>query len=144
MDYKEKIPGSKYFTWGEALYLPKWDCYHNPSEEEKENIIKTALIMDKVRDFLGCSIIVHIWLRPILNNPNSSHHGEDYNILVGGAPKSAHKVGLAVDYHPTKLSCSEGKAKLMAKLSEFNIRMEKDTTNWIHNDLYPANPNRYF
>lgn len=144
MDPKELIPGCSHFTWKDALWLPKYNCLHIPSEIEKQNIIKTALLMEKIREYLNSPIIIHIWIRPILNNPESPFHGQDYNILVGGAEHSAHKIGLAVDYHATLLNCSEAKAKLVSKLAEFNMRLEKDTTNWIHSDLYPPNPNRYF
>lgn len=144
MNYKDLIPSSKYFTWHEALWLPKYSCYHIPSDIEKENIIKTSLVMDKIREYLNSPIIVHIWLRPILNNPNSKFNGQDYNILVGGAPHSAHKQGLAVDFHPVTMTCDEGRAKLISKLAEFNIRTEKDATTWIHVDLFPPSPNRYF
>lgn len=103
-----------------------------------------ALKMELVREELDSGIIIHVWIRPVLNNPDSSFHGQDYNELVGGAPQSGHKKGMAVDWHPLKMTCDSAKAKLISKLKDFDIRMEKDTTNWIHTDILPPHPNRYF
>jgi hypothetical protein len=86
-----KIGNSKYFLWKEALYLPSWACFHDPSEEEEQNIELLAERLDKVRVFLKCPININCWIRPkSLNNPQSQHHGQDYNALVGGAKASAH------------------------------------------------------
>lgn len=141
---KSKI--SKYFSVGEALYIPKWDCYHEPSEDEKSAILTHAANMDKVRDELGVACRVHCWIRPTsLNCPSSSHHGEDYNATCGGAKASRHIFGDATDYDPIGLSCDAGREKLEPKLEEFGLRMEKAPgTNWIHNDSGPVITNRYF
>lgn len=144
MDYKELIPGCTHFTWAEALWLPSWKCYHIPSEEEKDNLIKVFQKMELIRNYLDSPINIHVAIRPILNNPTSNYHGQDYNILVSGAPNSAHKIGAAVDWHPIKMSCDEAKAKLISQLKDFDIRLEKDTTSWIHIDILQPNPNRYF
>lgn len=139
---KEHI--TPHFTVHEALWLPKWNCYHIPSDSEKQNIIKLAEKLELVRDILGCGLSTHVWIRPILNNPGSKFHGQNYNTLVGGAPKSGHKDGRAWDGHPTLLTCDEAKAKLMSELKTLGLRLEKDTTNWIHLDILPPNPNHYF
>ena len=144
MDYSQKIDGSKYFTWHEALWLPSWQIHHNPSEEEKSSIISTAKVMDTIRDYINSPIVVHVWIRPILNNSLSSHNGQDYNAFIKGASNSAHKRGDAVDWHPITMSIDDAKAKLLIKLEEFNIRMERGTTTWIHIDTEKPNPNRYF
>ena len=68
---------SKYFNWHDALWLPQFDCCHIPSQTEINNIIRMANKMDTIRRFLGCPLIVHVWIRPILNNPESPHHGQD-------------------------------------------------------------------
>lgn len=136
---------SKYFTVGEALYLPQWKCYHIPSDDEKANIIRHASNMDKVREVVG-PCVVHCWIRPgALNCPSSPHHGEDYNALCKGAPASRHKKGDATDYHPKNMSCDDARAKLEPKLAEFGMRMEKAPgTNWVHNDSGPVISTRYF
>lgn len=138
---------SKYFTVHEALYLPSWKVLHIPSAEEKTNIVIHAKNMDKVRDFLEAPMVVHVWIRPILNNPTSSYHGQNYNAFVKGAANSCHKIGLATDYHAIGMSCDEVRAKLDPKLEEFQMRMEKlPGSTWVHNDSKELLPggNRFF
>lgn len=138
---------SKYFKVKEALYLPKFNCLHIPSEEEKSNILKQAEKMDLIRDLFNLPITIHVWIRPILNNKDSEHHGEDYNILVGGATKSSHKIGLACDFHVKDLTCDEVRIKLEPMLEKYNIRMEDNPgSNWVHVDSQqpPLGGRRYF
>lgn len=136
---------SKHFTVKEALWLPSWKVMHTPSEMEKTNILKQATKMDLIRDFLGAPINVHCWIRPILNCPDSSYHGQDYNAFVKGARNSSHKVGLATDYDSTGLNCDDVRTKLEPKLDEFDIRMERmPGGNWVHNDCAPIIAKRYF
>lgn len=138
---------SKHFTVGEALYLPSWKVYHIPSEDEKANLLRHAQNMDKIREFLGVPLNVHCWIRPVLNNPDSPHHGEDYNAFVKGAKNSSHKLGLATDYDAKGLSCDDVRAKLEPKLEEFGMRMERmPGGNWTHNDSADLAPggHRFF
>lgn len=136
---------SKHFTVKEALWLPSWQVLHKPSDNEKVNILKQAAKMDLIRDFLGVSVRIHCWIRPVLNNPESIHHGQDYNALVRGAKNSAHKIGLATDYDAEGLNCDDVRAKLVPKLDEWEIRMEKmPGGNWVHNDCAPVIVYRYF
>jgi hypothetical protein len=138
---------SKYFTVKEALWLPSWQVLHIPSEDEKVSILKHAQNMDKIREFLGVSLNVHCWIRPVLNNPASDKHGQDYNVFVKGAKNSCHKTGLATDYDATGLVCDDVRTKLESKLEEFDIRMEKmPGGNWVHNDSgeVPEDGHRFF
>lgn len=143
--YSDKIPDCKHFTWHDSCYLPSWQIHHIPSDVEQQNIIATALIMEKIREYLGLPINIHVWMRPILNNPTSKYNGQDYNKLVGGAINSEHKVGNAVDFDVSTLTCDNVRAKLLSKLIEFNIRMEnKFLSNWVHVDRGIPHPNRFF
>lgn len=137
---------SNHFTVGEALWIPQWQCYHVPSDDEKANILRHAQNMDKVRDELGVPCTVHCWIRPrSLNCPTSPHNGEDYNALVGGAHSSRHIFGDATDYNPEGMSCDDARSKLEPKLEEFGMRMEDAPgTNWVHNDSGPVITLRYF
>lgn len=136
---------SNHFSVKETCWLPSWQVMHIPSEDEKQNILKQAAKMDLIRDFLGVPIRVHCWIRPILNNPNSEHNGQDYNALVKGAKNSAHKIGLATDYDAEGLNCDDVRAKLEPMLEQWQIRMEKmPGGNWIHNDCAPVIATRYF
>lgn len=129
---------SKYFTVHETTYLPSWGISHIPSDEEKNNIIIQAAAMDKVREFIGLPMNVHVWIRPgSVNCPGSQYHGQDYNAFVKGAKNSSHKLGKATDWSAKDLSCDEIRKKLEPKLEEFGVRMEDLAgSNWIHNDTH--------
>ncbi len=143
-DPKAKI--SKYFTVKEALYLPSWNVLHIPSEEEKENIVKMAEKMDLIREELKSPISIHVWIRPVLNQPDNIRHGQDYNAFIKGAKKSAHKIGQGVDWSCSGKTCDEVRELLKGKLEEFDIRMEDiKGANWVHVDMMkPFNNVRFF
>lgn len=135
-----------HFTSHDSLYLPSWNVEHIPTEVEKSNLLITFQKLELIRDFLGGKPVnVHCALRPILNNPTSSYHSQDYNQFVGGSKNSAHKIGKAIDFHVVGISCDEVRAKLLPKLEEFNIRIENNPgSTWVHFDTFPPNPNRFF
>jgi len=137
---------SKHFTVKDALYLPSWEIYHSPSKEEKDNILKTVEKMELIREVLGKPIIVNCWIRPnYVNCPKSTYHGKSYNAMVGGAPKSAHIFGLAVDFRVISMTASEARTLLVTELERLGIRMENHSGSWTHIDLYPpVNKNRFF
>ncbi len=117
-DPKSKI--SKYFTVGEATYLPKLKIYYKPNEKEKENILKLAKTLDDVREFINKPFNVNIWIRP--------------TTLIGGAKNSAHKTGEAVDFNITGMTSQEFRDKVgELKLEEWNLRCE-DNVTWVHLD----------
>lgn len=130
---------SKYFTVGEALYLPKWNKLAEiPSEAIKGNILDLARRMDAVRENFGLPIVVHCWYRP-----------PEYNKLIGGAKRSMHMVGGAVDFHIDGIYCDD--VRCMLKESNFahllRLRIEMNTGgNWVHLDIKKVtNENdRYF
>lgn len=135
---KDKI--AQYFTIKEALFLPTWNRMASTSDglndKYKSNLLKTFTIMDKIRVFLGQPIIVNVAYRPPV-----------YNQLIGGAKKSAHMFGLAVDFHVPGMSCDEVRKKLLPKLAEFRIRMEDlPGSNWVHIDarFVPPGGLRFF
>ena len=135
---------SPHFTVRELTYLPSWQVCHIPTESEKNNLTALANKMEELRSFLALPINVHCAIRPILNNVNSGRNGQDYNTFVGGAPKSAHIVGLALDWDCGQ-DCDETRYVLNPQLENFNIRMENNPkSNWVHIDLMPPNPNRFF
>lgn len=136
---------SKYFHSSESCFLPKWMTYHKPSEEEKSNIIAMAQKLDLVADLFNRRVLVHCWIRPILNNPSSSWNGHDYNRAVGGAPKSYHRDGRAVDFHLVDMNCDEVRNQLLAKLEEWGLRMEDNPgSSWVHLDMGQLVSNRFF
>ena len=137
---------SRHFTVHEALFLPSWGIYHEPFELEQAAILRTAQWLDRVRDFVGRPIKVHCWLRPgKVNCPGTTWHGRDYNAAIGGAPKSAHRLGRAVDWSCGE-DCATTRTKLKPKLEEWGLRMEDVTGQWVHLDDMPVGPSgkRFF
>lgn len=120
----EKIPGSKYFTWAEALFLPRMKAYATPELAQQQNIIKLAQQLDVVREHFGKPIQITSWLRP-----------DAYNKLIGGAPLSFHRSGLAVDFVIPGLTIESIKNELLNNKTVWPYRGELDTSTWIHLDL---------
>jgi len=127
-----------HFTWKEALFLPTWNRVANEndglSQEIKTNLIDIFGILEKIRSLLGNRpISVHCAYRP-----------SKYNSVIGGATRSAHVQGKAVDFSIAGISCDEVRAILVPRLDELMIRMEKlNGSNWIHIDTNKTRP-RYF
>lgn len=93
-------PGS-HFTWGEAT---KGLTRIPPIPEHTKNIIRTAQVMDEVREYLGDKpITVTSWLRPVA-----------VNRAVGGASNSQHIYGRAVDFVVQSMTTKQVLAKLDA------------------------------
>lgn len=133
LDPKEKI--SNHFTVKEACWLPSWGKLYSPTAQEQTNILKTAAIMDKIRDLLEKPIIIHCWIRPVA-----------YNKAIGGAPASMHISGLAADFDAGE-NCDITRTALLPYLSKWRIRMENMPGGpWVHIDLKPINVDsqRYF
>jgi hypothetical protein len=142
---KEKI--SKHFTVKEATYLPSWDIYHKPSEEEKKEILKLANIMDEIRDRIGKPVAVHVWIRPKkVNCPGHARDGQDYNLFIGSkSTKSGHIFGQAIDFHISGIpNCSDVREMILPWLEEFDIRMEDIQGGWVHIDTKEVKYNRFF
>lgn len=123
---KEKIPGCEFFTWKEALWVPKWEIYALPQDFYViENIKQVAKKIDKIRSFIGQRVIITSWYRP-----------KRYNDLINGAKNSKHILGMAVDFTCVDISAQDLRSILYPKLTELNIRMENlPTANWVHIDI---------
>jgi hypothetical protein len=129
------------FTVHELTYLPSWQIWHLPNEIEQANLIRLATKMEEIRDYIERPINVHVTIRPVVvNSPGSGYNGRNYNALVGGAPHSAHILGLAMDFNPYSMMCDECRVILQYKLEEFDIRMENRDGNWVHLDLIEPLP----
>lgn len=139
IDPKSQI--SKYFTWKEALWLPRWDRMADESDGLNAQVMDSLKVlfakMDVVREYFGAPIIVHVCYRP-----------EEYNKLIGGAPQSAHRLGMAVDFSIKGISCDDARKKIMDEkmLEIWNMRMEDlPGSNWIHLDIRAPGPaGRFF
>lgn len=124
-----------HFTVHDALYLPSWKVYHQPSEAEKAAILDLAARLELVREFLEKPMIIHCWIRPVaVKAPGSFYHYKNYNGAVSGAPNSSHVEGKAVDFHCPKTTCAELKFLLKPELERFKLRMENDERARVHLD----------
>lgn len=170
-DPKSRI--STNFTVKEALYLPSWNCYHIPTEEEKAEILKTARKMELIRKHISevngkdTPISVSCWIRPnnvdldkvlteavaaaVVIAKDDPRRGSkqaalaigDYNAYIGGAPRSAHRFGKAVDFSVKGMNANKVREVLLGKLDEFDICMEDHKGSWCHIDTYQRKV-RYF
>lgn len=119
-----KIPGSSYFTWAEALWLPQVSAFANPSIEQQMNIMKLATALEPVRKHYNRPITVTSWLRP-----------DAYNKMIGGATFSFHKSGLAIDFIIPGLNTQTIKQELYQNKALWPYRGELDVVERIHLDL---------
>lgn len=124
---------TKNFTVEEALYLAAWRKLHTPTDHEKQNILKTLDVMEKIRAVCQHRIItVHCLIRPL-----------EYNRLIGGAKKSAHIEGLACDFSIETMNCDDIRRLILPHLESLKIRMEDAKgSDWVHIDLNPPAPNK--
>jgi hypothetical protein len=138
-DPKAKI--SDHFTYHEALYLPTWKRMADEADgydaKVEDSLKVTFHKLDKVREYFGKPITVHVAYRP-----------EAYNHLVHGAANSAHKFGMAVDFHVEGMTCDEVKKKILddKMLDIWNMRMEDNGAgaSWIHLDTRVPGPGGRF
>lgn len=124
-----KTKVSKYFTVRESLWLPQWNRLATETELTeitKSNLIQLCTKMDEIREVFGASIVVHCCFRPDL-----------YNKQVGGALNSAHKFGMAIDFHINDYGCDEAREKInkLGLLASLKLRMEDlPGSSWVHID----------
>lgn len=131
---------SKHFTYKEALYLPQWKRTAKQSDGLTQEVLDNLKLlfskMDKLRDFFGKPIIVHVAYRPA-----------EYNRLVGGARGSSHMSGMACDFHVAGLSCDEVRDQILKAglLDTLQLRMENlPGSNWVHLDTRKPGPSGRF
>lgn len=130
---------SQNFVVKEALWLPQWSRLANTTDGfnimVQDNLVDTFKVLDKIRILFGKPVSVHCAYRP-----------QAYNILVGGAPRSAHILGKAIDFSIQGVNCDAVRANLLPKLKAFGLRMENNPgSNWVHIDTMPTDEKfRYF
>jgi len=99
-----------------------WRTLNVPTDEAWENIRLMATSMEAIRNILGDKpIIVHSWYRcPTVN------------LLAGGAPKSAHLTGRAIDFScPAAGSIDDIFETLRHQQISFD-KMINEGNRWIH------------
>jgi len=133
---------SEYFSWKEAIYLPKWNRLATADEltpEIIENLTRLFMKMDQIRHFLRYQIIVHCAFRT-----------KKYNKEVGGATRSPHLEGKAVDFSVRGMNCDDVRSTILRYgiLEKLDLRMENNPQGspWVHIDTRDPGPKgkRYF
>lgn len=141
IDLDKLIPGSKYFRWREALWLPTWQIHVFPTDKQYLNIIESVTAYDEVREYLGQPMTATSWLRPMIYNDWAPPFG------VGGSRLSGHKRGTALDFTIKKIKPDAIRALLEPVLDDLYICMERlPKSTWVHIDCDPPRKNtgRYF
>jgi Peptidase M15 len=136
---------SVHFTVKEMLYLPTWKRMANEADGLndviKKNLIDLAKAMDIVREHFGKPINVHVTYRPA-----------GYNKAIGGAMRSAHSDGQAMDFDIPGINCDDVRKSIndAALLEIWNMRMEDisalTSRNWVHLDrrILASGGHRFF
>jgi len=110
------------FTWRMALTQGSTGVIAVPTVQQDANIVRQAHALQSVYNLLG-GFTVTSWLRTV-----------SHNTVIGGAPKSAHLVGLATDFVPTHCTVDEAKQRIR-KTGIYPGGGEINTTTWVHLDL---------
>ncbi len=151
----EKI--SKYFTWKEALWLPELGRMADESDGLDEKTLDNLKVlfgkMDKVREFFGKPIIVHICFRSMqyhldlykrINEKRKANGLPEQNVPMA----SGHLKGQAVDFHVKDMTCDQVKKKILddKMLDIWIMRMEDNGAGagWVHLDIKPKGPSGRF
>jgi uncharacterized protein YcbK (DUF882 family) len=84
--------GVRYFSARELLWANRWGTTQNvDNARHLDNLVNIALVADNIREAYGSP------LRVI-----SAYRGSKYNGVVGGAVRSAHLTGHAIDLTPIR------------------------------------------
>ena len=123
------------FTLEEATFSEtavRMGISNDPSPEQLENLKKSAEGMEAIRKLLGKPIRVSSWLRlPAVNQ------------AIGGAAKSSHMDGWAIDF----VCPGYGNPYVIAKaIKESNIQVDQvihEFGRWVHISFAPEMRNQY-
>ena len=142
-----------YMTVADALLLREWGIYHIPNDNEKRNIMCLA---DRLGGVLNVyvygnpPIVISSWIRPtsvnagridgngrLIRDPSSRYNGMNYNASVGGASRSLHISGLAIDIvdrgnRPLTNFLLRNQSLLERQL--LWMEDENSATTWVHFD----------
>ena len=134
IDINKKIPGCKNFYWREVLFLHGIGACVYVNDATRENLIKVCGKLQEIRDMYGKPIKINSGFRPT-----------KYNRHIGGASRSMHTKGGAIDFKIKGVSCDVVRKDLEPRLKELGLRMEDlPKSNWVHIDIKPVGRNRYF
>jgi len=122
------------FTVKDCLWLAHWGRLANENDgldyDIQSSIVATCMLAEKIRTILNCPMIVTSLYRP-----------PSYSPLVGGTAQDVHTKGIAIDFTTLpRMEIEDAKDIIRPFLTPLNIRMEANTTDWIHLDSAPVGP----
>ena len=116
------------FTWREVFGSIQPNEWKEVTRAMLENALRMALYLEKLRTYFGKPIAITSWLRV-----------PSHNKRIGGASKSMHLTGLAVDFNVKGVPFNKNQ---MARLNEFHTgglaRADYNKDGWadfVHIDL---------
>jgi uncharacterized protein YcbK (DUF882 family) len=119
---------TKNFTWGEVLTGIQSEELKEVTKKMLNNAYVMALYMEKLRTYFGKPIVITSWLRV-----------PSHNRRIGGASKSMHLTGLAVDFNVKGVPFDKSQ---MTRLNKFHTgglaRADYNKDGWadfVHVDL---------
>lgn len=116
---------SKYFNLSEATKSNTAEKHKLDNDPDEVNIlvaiVRTAIKMDRVREFFGLPITPSSWYRNLLVNK-----------FVGGVPNSQHAKGEAVDFGVPGLTPEQVCLALIPLMGEFEIDQLILEPSWVH------------
>ena len=121
MGFKMKL--SKYFTYNELTFseTAKRLKYTNaPPPKELKSLTNTAQQLDRVRELLGCPVIV-----------NSGYRSLAVNRAIGSSDNSQHTKGEAVDFKTTEHT----PRRIVELIKQSNIEFDQlilEYDSWVH------------
>lgn len=128
---------SKHFTWNE-VFINEKSAFGVPDIHIFENALKASIQFEKVRDLLNKPMVIHCWYRSYLHNQELKKQG------LNPAMHSSHLYGMAIDYHVDGLAIDKIKSIIENNIPKnLQIRLEKNTTTWVHNDIGNPYSNDY-
>ena len=130
---------TEHFTVSDCLTLHAWNRLATAEDGADFNkLIALCQKLEQVRSALNCPMNIHCIFR-------STAYNLEQNILPPTG-NDVHAQCLAADFDcGSILTIQEVKDILEPLLDQLSIRMERNTTNWIHVDLKTPGPSgRYF
>lgn len=119
---------SKFFTWEEFLWLPKWNRMAT-EDDGLDDVVKFNIkrlvfgVLEPLRAILGQPMDIVSGFRP-----------EEYNKLIGGAPLSTHKSGAAADFYVKEIPSEEVRNTIIPFCGMYGFRVELGTPH-VHVDI---------
>jgi hypothetical protein len=122
-----------HFTVKDCLYLHEWSRL---ADIDTDGVLLHRLValcqkLEEIRDILGCPMNVHSMFRSVQYNKDQNLH----------PTLDVHSMSIACDFDCEPImTITQVKNKLRPSLEALDIRMERDTSTWVHVDIREPGP----